>query len=331
MVRGAVDPEGEPGDDHDTRSGQLTAQLGGDLLAVVGSRTGTDDGDPGPTEDPQIATGEQHGRRLVIGRQHRRVAAVPKAMDGHAGGAVCRQVQPGHETSEGASASKATRSSRAAATCPAPTTGGAPSRSANVRATRRTRCSPLALRVPERSRRSKNVSASLLSGATSSSRFAGRSAFALTPRTLASSRTRATRSATAALLSPAGPPSSSPTSGRASATRRSKRSSTGPESRRPYLPRAASEHRQAPGIDPSPHGHGFMAPTSRKRAGKVTLARARHTRTTPSSSGCLSASRTVVANSPISSRNSTPLWARLISPGRIQDVPPPITETSEAP
>src|SRR5437660_1768473 len=141
MVRGAVDPEGEPGHDDDTRSGQLTAELGGDFLAVVGRRTRTDDRDPGPTEDPQIATGEQHGRCLVISRQNRRVGAVTEAMDGDAGSAVCRQVQPGHETSEGASASKATRSSRAPATCPAPTTGGAPSRSANVRATRRTRCS----------------------------------------------------------------------------------------------------------------------------------------------------------------------------------------------
>ena len=74
-----------------------------------------------------------------------------------------------------------------------------------------------------------------------------------------------------------------------------------------------------------------MAPTSRNRAGKVTVARARHTRTTPSSSGWRRASSTVEANSPISSRNSTPLWAKLISPGRIQDVPPPMRETSEAP
>ena len=34
----------------------------------------------------------------------------------------------------------------------------------------------------------------------------------------------------------------------------------------------ASLHRQAPGNPPSPHGHGFMAPTRRNRAGKSIAA-----------------------------------------------------------
>ena len=59
-----------------------------------------------------------------------------------------------------------------------------------------------------------------------------------------------------------------------------------------------------------------MAPTSRNRAGSSDAHGARATRTTPSSSGWRSASSTDGGNSPSSSRNSTPPWARLISPGR---------------
>ena len=62
-----------------------------------------------------------------------------------------------------------------------------------------------------------------------------------------------------------------------------------------------------PGRLPAPHGHGFIAATSRNRAGIVADAAARAMRTTPSSSGWRSASSTRAGNSASSSRNSTPL------------------------
>src|SRR3546814_18594845 len=74
-----------------------------------------------------------------------------------------------------------------------------------------------------------------------------------------------------------------------------------------------------------------MAATSRNRAGKVTVAAARATLTTPSSRGWRSASMTWGANSASSSRKRTPLVAALISPGRIVAVPPPTRATEEAP
>ena len=87
----------------------------------------------------------------------------------------------------------------------------------------------------------------------------------------------------------------------------------------------------APGAPLPPHGHGFIAATSRNRAGYSTAERARLTRTTPSSSGWRSASSATGRNSPSSSRNRTPPFARLISPGRIVWVPPPTIATGEAP
>jgi hypothetical protein len=58
-----------------------------------------------------------------------------------------------------------------------------------------------------------------------------------------------------------------------------------------------------------------MAAISKNLAGKVKLALARDTVTTPSSSGCLSTSSASRENSGNSSMNSTPRWAREISPG----------------
>ena len=51
--------------------------------------------------------------------------------------------------------------------------------------------------------------------------------------------------------------------------------------------------------------------------------------TIPSSDGCLKLSKAFLANSPISSRNKTPLWASDILPGRAW-WPPPISEFVEA-
>ena len=73
-----------------------------------------------------------------------------------------------------------------------------------------------------------------------------------------------------------------------------------------------------------------MAATSWKRAGNCTDARARVTRTTPSSSGWRSPSSTAGWNSPSSSRKSTPPLASDTSPGRMLAVPPPTMATSDA-
>ncbi len=55
---------------------------------------------------------------------------------------------------------------------------------------------------------------------------------------------------------------------------------------------------------------------------------ARETVTFPSSTGCLKSSSTRLLNSGSSSRNKTPWWARLISPG-LGIRPPPINPASE--
>ncbi len=55
-----------------------------------------------------------------------------------------------------------------------------------------------------------------------------------------------------------------------------------------------------------PHGHGFMAATSMKEAGKLTVANARAMDTVASSRGCRNASNDARENSGNSSRKSTP-------------------------
>ena len=78
-----------------------------------------------------------------------------------------------------------------------------------------------------------------------------------------------------------------------------------------------------------PHGQGFIAPTRENLAGYLYVAFTRVIVISPSSRGCLKTSRTVFGNSKISSRNSTHLWARLISPG-FACVHPPIILTALA-
>jgi site-specific DNA recombinase len=68
--------------------------------------------------------------------------------------------------------------------------------------------------------------------------------------------------------------------------------------------------------------HGFIAATSCTRAGKATWALALATVTSPVSSGWRSESSTARWNSGSSSRNRTPRWARLTSPGRTRRPPP---------
>ncbi|OQC54303.1 MAG: hypothetical protein BWX54_02250 [Verrucomicrobia bacterium ADurb.Bin018] len=71
-----------------------------------------------------------------------------------------------------------------------------------------------------------------------------------------------------------------------------------------------------------------MAATNMKRQGKVTEAAARAMDTVPSSSGWRITSSTLRWNSGNSSRNSTPLCARLTSPGN-GCAPPPSKPASE--
>src|SRR3989344_9193894 len=77
-----------------------------------------------------------------------------------------------------------------------------------------------------------------------------------------------------------------------------------------------------------PQGQAFIAATKVKLAGKITELDALETEIVPSSSGCLKLSRTFLRNSGSSSRNKTPRWAKLISPGFGQ-VPPPTIAGAE--
>ena len=98
------------------------------------------------------------------------------------------------------------------------------------------------------------------------------------------------------------------------------RSSSGPERRRWWRARSAAVQRHA--SSPMPHGHGFEAATSMKRVGNATTCWPRTIVTCPSSSGWRSASRLERTNSDSSSRNSTPWWASVASPGSGCDPPP---------
>ena len=71
-----------------------------------------------------------------------------------------------------------------------------------------------------------------------------------------------------------------------------------------------------------PHGHGFADATSRNELGSRTVPCAREIVTQRSSSGWRRPSIAARENSGSSSRNSTPLWASEISPGR-GGLPPP--------
>ena len=79
----------------------------------------------------------------------------------------------------------------------------------------------------------------------------------------------------------------------------------------------------------NPQGQGFIAPMSENRAGYRQLIFTRLIVISPSSRGCLSVSRRDLSNSRNSSRKSTPLWAREISPG-LASRPHPMIEASLA-
>src|SRR3989344_4519909 len=77
-----------------------------------------------------------------------------------------------------------------------------------------------------------------------------------------------------------------------------------------------------------PQGQGFEAAMSMKRLGNINVFLAREMVIFPSSMGWRKDSKTSRWNSGNSSKNSTPRWARVISPG-FMGFPPPMTATSD--
>ena len=111
---------------------------------------------------------------------------------------------------------------------------------------------------------------------------------------------------------------------RGTRSRRSMRSSSGPESFWRYCSARSDRHRQCRRGSPSnPQGQGLAAATNVNRAGNSTEPTARVTTTRPSSSGCRRPSTASRRNSVNSSRNRTPWLASETSPGRRYVVPPP--------
>ena len=91
----------------------------------------------------------------------------------------------------------------------------------------------------------------------------------------------------------------------------------GPEMRPRYRSTAACEQVHRPlGSPYQPQGQGFIAHTSMNWLGNVCEPCTREMVTCPSSSGWRMASTASRRNSGSSSRNSTPLCASEISPGR---------------
>ena len=104
------------------------------------------------------------------------------------------------------------------------------------------------------------------------------------------------------------------------------RSATGPDSLARYSRSACGRQRQRSSLACglwSPHGQGLAARTTMPRAGSVTSSSARATVISPFSNGSRIASTTSWRKSGNSSRNSTPEWVRLSSPGRTWPDPPP--------
>ena len=229
---------------------------------------------------------------------------------------------------DGRAPARGWRRARAAATCSAPSTGaGAPVEVGEGaghgpdpgQAAGREPAGPHAPRRGGR-RRPRRATAHLVEPAASSSALAAR------PRSPATARARATRSATAAVASPGGAPSSS--------------SGVGPGDLDPQVEPVEQRARQpaevagpgarvAPaGADgpPSPHGHGFVAPTSRNRAGSSTASRARPPAPRPPRAAGAGRRARRPGTRP-SRRGTAPRGGRSdASPGRRHAVPPPTSD-----
>ena len=131
------------------------------------------------------------------------------------------------------------------------------------------------------------------------------------------------RSATCADDSGATGPMSVAGGTRSTATHRSIRSRSGPETRRRYRSGTPGGQVHARSAVPSwPHGHGFIAATNVNRAGNTSARPTLTTATLPSSSGWRSASSTSRPNSGSSSHTSVPWSASVTSPGDRRGPPP---------
>ena len=100
----------------------------------------------------------------------------------------------------------------------------------------------------------------------------------------------------------------------------SMRSSSGPERRRSWRARSAAVQRQP--ASPIPHGHGFEAATSIARVGNVRTRWAAHDRDAPVLERLAQRLELGAGTRCSSSRNSTPWWASVISPGFGVEPPP---------
>ena len=200
-----------------------------------------------------------------------------------------------------------------------------PSRSATVRATRKTRKRPRALSAPAAYARASTCSARGSSSTWRASSRMSSCALQLGPESARRACWRSRASATRLLAAADevdGGARRSASEGRSTVTSRSMRSSRGPLRRRRWRLRSASPHRHRSPTPANPHGHGFVAATRMNRVGRTSACWLRTIVTQPSSSGCLSASSAGRTNSESSSRNSTPRWASVASPGRGVGPPP---------
>jgi hypothetical protein len=77
------------------------------------------------------------------------------------------------------------------------------------------------------------------------------------------------------------------------------------------------------------HGQGFIAAIRIKSAGKESVMLVRASVTDDSSIGWRNISSTLRGNSGSSSKNNTPLCAKLTSPGRGVPDPPPMSPASD--
>ena len=321
-VRLAVDAACEAAHDYEPRTPELASEHARDLGAVRRARARADDGDRRAPEN--IRTGgpanEQSRRRIVDRVQQRRKLPRRTRDPAHARLAQTSQVRSlveparehakrplawrvhdvrarlGRESCErqlahGAPSSVGDRYASASDRCSAPTAGSAAS-AAIVSATRLARARPRPESGSRSTARSSSVGRLLRPGCGAPRRAA------LAPRPRDDAPDRRPR--------PAGQrarPRAAEASRRRGRSGRAARATACPGTQTA----AAAEHLQsAAGSPRAPHGQRFIAATSWKRAGNTARPPTRAMLTTPSSSGCRSASSAGRWNSANSSRTSTP-------------------------
>ncbi len=350
-MRLPVDAAGETADDDDPGRRELAGEPARDAGAVTGAAARTDDGDAdsGGKRQGGLAADEQSRRRIVDRAQERRKPLVGAGEPAQAAFREPPAVAPPRRSRAGSGGSAARAAARPDGRPARRRRRRAPARGPrwSRRSRRQLRRRPVGERLgdvlgqhlggtprarPRSPRRARPGHGPARRAA--AARRRGRAA--PTPDPSARARLRraapapaATRSATAAEPSP-GAPESSWARGLGTVTTRSNRSSSARESLSRYRASRCAEQLQSSAASPrAPHGHRFIVPTSWKRAGNSARPSTRAIETTPSSSGCRSASSAVRWNSGSSSRSSTPRCARLASPGR-GFVPPPTIAAVEA-